>query len=79
MSSESGPASGVLGRAIRAHRGGMRLVDLAAQLEIHHGTLSRLERGQQPSLATVLILARWLGWTTDQVIAAALAPPEEDR
>lgn len=38
-------------------------------------TLSRLERGtHRPSYDTAVKLARWLGWTVEQVMEAASAP-----
>lgn len=43
-----------------------------------HAVLVRLEGGQrQPGVETARALARWLGWSLDQVIDAARQPPGE--
>lgn len=47
----------------------------AASMAVPCGTLARLERGtHRPSADTARALARWLGWTTDQVLDAADQP-----
>lgn len=50
-------------------------MEAASQAGVPHTTLSRLERGtHRPSADTALVLARWLGWTMEQVMAAADEP-----
>jgi hypothetical protein len=40
------------------------------------GNYYRLERGtHRPSYDSAVKLARWLGWTVEQVMEAAAAPP----
>ncbi len=64
-----------LGQAIRAQRGEVSLEAIAAELDVSHTTLSRLERGtHRPSAATARTLARRLGWTVEQVLDAAEQP-----
>jgi transcriptional regulator with XRE-family HTH domain len=64
-----------LAAAIRTARGTERLTDVAPRLKIAHVTLSRLERGtHRPSADTARSLARWLGWTVEQVLDAAEKP-----
>lgn len=44
-----------------------------------HAVLVRLESGQrQPGVETARALARWLGWSLNQVIDAARQPPDAD-
>jgi DNA-binding XRE family transcriptional regulator len=67
--------SSALATAIQAKRADLRQQDAADVLGVSGGTLSRLERGtHQPSTDTALKLARWLGWSMEQVIEAANAP-----
>lgn len=67
-----------LGAAIQQRRGGRRQVDVGAEVGLNGTTLSRLERGtHQPSAATALKLAPWLGWTVEQVLRAAQEPAKE--
>lgn len=71
-----------LGAAIQRQRGAARQEDAAADLELTGTTLSRLERGtHRPSADTARALARWLGWTMEQVLDAAdqPAPPTPAR
>jgi len=64
-----------LGLALRDQRSGAAQVEVAAQIGIPPATLSRIERGtHKPSVETARALARWLGWTTDQVLDAAETP-----
>ncbi len=68
--------STVLAAAMLARRAGQPAEVVAPALGVHLSTLLRLERGYAPSAPTVLKLARWLGWTMEQVMEAAnLAPP----
>lgn len=68
--------------ALGAHlvqvRAARSLEVVAAEVGVAFITLSRLERGTHaPSLATALKLAKWLGWTVEQVVeAAGRAAPE---
>jgi DNA-binding XRE family transcriptional regulator len=42
---------------------------------VHFSTLAKLERGaHNPSIDTTIALARWLGWSAEQVIEAARTP-----
>jgi len=64
-----------LGVALIARRDGRSGRDAAAEIGIDQGVLSRLERGERdPSIQTTLKLARWLGWTAEQVIEGARVP-----
>lgn len=60
--------------AIQARRGGgTSQEDAAAALGLTGVTLSRLERGaHRPSYDTAVKLARWLGWTVEAVMEAAV-------
>lgn len=61
--------------AVQAKRGDRTLRDVAAELATTNTTLSRIERGTHaPSLGTAVALARWLGWTVEQVVEAAGTP-----
>lgn len=64
-----------LGVALRARRGSIVGDDVAELLELERGTYYRLERGtHKPSAETALRLARWLGWSVEQVLEAAKQP-----
>lgn len=55
-----------------AKRAGRQQREIAAELGMSDATISRLERGlNQPTAPAARALARWLGWTTDQVLDAA--------
>lgn len=58
-------------------RGSATGAETAEHLGISKATWHRLERGTQPSIAVARILAKWLGWTTDQVYDAAEQPAPE--
>ena len=69
------PAKTALGTTMRAKRGDSPGEDAATALGIERGTYYRLERGTHaPSLTTAQALARWLGWTLEQVYEAAASP-----
>ncbi len=69
------PTTTVLGEAIRARRSGVSQEDSADEAMVPRGTLSRIERGvSKPSAETARALARWLGWTIEEVLDAAEAP-----
>lgn len=53
--------AGSFGKAVRKRRGERSLRDVAAEIGIHSATISRVERGGQPSLKTWLALLRWMG------------------
>lgn len=63
--------STVLGDAIKAKRGERSLPVVGRELGVSHQTVLRLERGHEPSLSTAQALAKWLGWTLEQVAEAA--------
>ena len=70
--SKPAPAKTRLGVALQSKRGDMsqRSADIAAGVE--RSTIGRIERGAHlPSFPTALKLARWLGWTVEQVMEAA--------
>lgn len=66
-----------LGAAIRQKRGERSFPDSAREVGVTHPTLWRIEQGQHtPSPATAMALAKWLGWTLEQVYEAAAKPTE---
>ena len=67
-----------LAAAIQAKRGTSKLRDIADEAGISWATLARLERGGGvQKIATRSAVARWLGWTEDQVIEAVRTASEE--
>lgn len=63
---------------MRARRGSQNQKELASELGFSALTISHLERGTHgPSIDTARELAKWLGWTMEQVLDAADAPPTE--
>lgn len=49
----------------------------AEEVGLPFATLSRIERGTHlPSVQTAMALARWLGWSVEQVMEAAGTPVE---
>lgn len=50
-----------LGSQIRKKRGTRRLKDIENEVGVSASTLSRIERGVTPDLATVKKVAKWLG------------------
>ena len=67
-----------LAAAIQAKRGTSKLRDIADEAGISWATLARLERGGGvQKIATRSAVARWLGWTEDQVIEAVKTASEE--
>lgn len=70
--------STALGATLVAKRGGASLEAVAVEVGVPYTTLSRVERGTHaPSIATALKLAKWLGWTVEQVVEAAAQPAPE--
>lgn len=69
------PPANALGVAIRDRRAELTQNEVAAALALQPSTLSRIESGAHaPSTETALVLARWLGWTVEAVLAAAKMP-----
>lgn len=67
-----------LGAAVQAKRGASALRDVAKAIGVPDTTLSRVERGADSlSLGNALAVSKWLGWSVEQVIAAAKAPAED--
>ena len=67
-----------LAAAIQAKRGTSKLRDIADEAGLSWATLARLERGGGvQKIATRSAVARWLGWTEDQVIEAVRTASEE--
>lgn len=74
-----GLATTTLGKAIREHRGALTLREVGEALDVSHATLGRIERGAHaPSVDTAIALARWLGWSVEQVIKAARTPVQTE-
>ena len=70
----------VLAAAIQAKRGNAKLRDIANDAGLSWAALARLERGGGvQKIATRLAVARWLGWTEEQVIEAVKTATEEVR
>jgi DNA-binding XRE family transcriptional regulator len=68
-----------LSTALKARRADQSLAETGRELKLSHQTLMRLERGtHQPSTDTAVKLARWLGWSVEQVIEAAKAPASSE-
>jgi DNA-binding XRE family transcriptional regulator len=69
------PVKTALGAAIREKRGSSGGRIIGRELKVDYSTISRLESGDNlPSPPTALALARWLGWTMEQVYEAAATP-----
>lgn len=63
-----------LAAEVRRRRGDRSLPVTARDVGVSHPTILRLEQGGRPSLDTAVKLARWLGWTVEQVVEAAEQP-----
>lgn len=73
------PVASELGAAIRHKRAGRTLRDVEGEIGVGHSTLSRIEvQTTVPSTAVARSLARWLGWSLDDVIAAAERPAKTE-
>lgn len=68
--------STALGAAVQARRGERKLRDVAAEVGVTASYLSRIETGAKPARAAGQALARWLGWTLEEVSKAAREPAE---
>lgn len=67
-----------LAAAIQAKRGNAKLRNIADEARLSWATLARLERGGGvQKIATRMAVARWLGWTEEQVANAVRTAPEE--
>ena len=76
MSRQSDPVTSALGQAMRDRRGSRSGTDQAAIVGIAERTYYRTEGGtRKPSLPTARAIARWLGWSIDEVADAAEKPP----
>lgn len=72
------PPTTLLGQVLRELRGERSVSSIAAELGCAHSTLTRLEQGQgSMSAQLALAIARWIGWSVEQVIEAAGKPPRE--
>lgn len=61
-----------LGVTLQERRAGRSSTVVGPEVGVTHSTWLRLERGtHQPSYPTAVKLAAWLGWSTDEVMAAA--------
>lgn len=61
----------VLAEAVVRRRGGRDIRVAAEETGVAFSVLSKVERGGGFNQQTARSLARWLGWTTDQVLDAA--------
>ena len=76
MSRRQQPST-ALGIAIRSKRGATGQPAASVEAGVPQATLSRIERGShRPSVDTALALAKWLGWSVEQVLEAASTPAE---
>lgn len=67
--------STALGVALQERRAGRTSAEVAPAIGVDSSTLLRFERGaNRPTYDTAVKLAAWLGWTVEQVMAAAVAP-----
>lgn len=72
MARPSSTPTTALGAAMQAKRGATPGRDVAIEIGIDPAVFYRLETGKRgPSAPTARALARWLGWTTDEVLDAA--------
>lgn len=60
-----------LAAALIARRGPSDVKQAAPEIGISFSSLARIERGGLPALETADRIARWLGWTLDDVHLAA--------
>ena len=67
-----------LAAAIQAKRGNAKLRDIADEAGLSWATLARLERGGGvQKIATRSAVAKWLGWSEEQVADAVKTANEE--
>lgn len=67
-----------LAQAIQLRRGDATGREIAPTVGVSYAGIHRLERGARPGVETALTIARWLGWTMEEVLAAAKRPPLSD-
>ena len=69
------PPKTALGAALRKKRGERPSIEVAAEIGISQASLSRVETGKGTiTLETALALARWLGWTVEELAEASKEP-----
>lgn len=66
----------LLAEAVVRRRGGRDIRIAAEETGVAFSVLSKVERGGGFNQQTARSLARWLGWTTDQVLDAAEQQPQ---
>jgi transcriptional regulator with XRE-family HTH domain len=66
-----------LGRLIREHRGHQSIRQAAAEAGVSFSTLSRVEAGAQPDLATFLRLCAWLEVPPERFFRTAIQKPTD--
>lgn len=66
-----------LGRLVRERRGGQSLRAAAADAGVSFSTMSRVEGGAQPDLASFTRLCAWLGMPPSRFFSPVTARPEE--
>lgn len=66
-----------LGRLVRQHRGRQSVRQAAAEAGVSFSTLSRVEAGAQPDLATFLRLCAWLEEPPERFFRAAAQRPTD--
>jgi transcriptional regulator with XRE-family HTH domain len=68
-------AAAELGELIRRHRGNQSIRQAAAEAGVSFSTLSRVETGAQPDLATFLRLCAWLEVPPERILRAGPQRP----
>lgn len=66
-----------LGRLVRERRGAQSLRQAAADAGVSFSTMSRVEAGAQPDLASFTRLSAWLGMPPSRFFTPVTARPEE--
>jgi transcriptional regulator with XRE-family HTH domain len=66
-----------LGRLVREHRGRQSIRQAAAEAGVSFSTLSRVEAGAQPDLATFLRLCAWLEVPPERFFRSAAQKPTD--
>ena len=67
---------GQIGALARERRGTRRVRDAAKEIGVSAATLSRIENGKQPDLATFEKLCRWLGMSPSAFLDVSSAETE---
>ena len=69
------PPGSLLGAELQLRRAGRPSTSVSAEIGVTYMTWLRLEKGShRPSYDTAVKVARWLHWTTEQVMAASVEP-----